>query len=287
MAIKIITDSTSYIPQSTIDALDIEVVPLSVNFDNQSYLETELDLSFFYERLSNMDKLPTSSQPSTDAMLQAFKKHVENGHEVVGIFISSEMSGTYSTAQLVKNMILETHPKASIEIIDSRTNCMEMGFVAISAATAAMEGKSMKEVIHAAHKRMGCTRFIFVPNTLEFLKKGGRIGNASSLLADILKIKPVLTVKDGFTTTLAKIRTQKKALQYMLDVFTEDIKQHGCFDAIVHHIHCPNEALDFAHLIAPITGKVPDIISIGAVIGTHVGPGTLGIAYCTESPISK
>lgn len=287
MAIKIITDSTSYLPQSTIDALDITVVPLSVNFEDQSHLETELDLSYFYEKLSDMDKLPTSSQPSADVMLEAFKKHVENGHEVVGIFISSEMSGTYSTAQLVKNMILETHPHASIEIIDSRTNCMEMGFVAISAAQAAHEGKSMKEVLSAAHKTMGCTRFIFVPNTLEFLKKGGRIGNASSLLADILKIKPVLTVKDGFTTTLSKIRTQKKALQYMIEMFSEDIKQHGCFDTIVHHIHCPNEALAFANLIAPIIGRIPNIVSIGAVVGTHVGPGTIGIAYCTKKPLKK
>lgn len=285
MAVKIITDSTSYIPQTTMDTLDITIVPLSVNFDNHSYLETELDLSFFYEKLSSLDKLPSSSQPSTDTMLQAFKKHVENGHEVVGIFLSSEMSGTYSSAQLVKNMILETHPNASIELVDSRTNCMEMGFVAIAAAQAAQEDKSIKEVLSVAHKMMGCTRFIFVPSTLEFLKKGGRIGNASSLLADILKIKPVLTVKDGFTTTLSKIRTQKKALEYMVEIFSQDIKQNGHFDTIIHHIHCPNEALAFAKSLEPLIGRIPKVVPIGAVIGTHVGPGTIGIAYCTEKPL--
>ena len=285
MAVKIVTDSTSYIPQSTLEALNITVVSLSVSFEDTNHLETEMDLDLFYSKLSSLEKLPTSSQPSTDDLYQAFMQHIEKGHEVVGIFLSSEMSGTYSTAYLVKNMILEIYPQASIELIDARTNCMEMGFVAIDAAQAAKEGKSSQEVVRIAHHTMKCTRFVFSPSTLEFLKKGGRIGNASSLLADILKIKPVLTVENGLTTTLAKIRTHKKALEYMLDVFTNEIKQYGYMDAIVHHIHSPNEAMAYAATIASIAGKTPQVIPIGAVIGTHVGPGTIGIAYRTQKPM--
>ncbi|PKM93879.1 MAG: fatty acid-binding protein DegV [Firmicutes bacterium HGW-Firmicutes-1] len=285
MAIKIVTDSTSYIPQNTLKALDISLVSLSVVFEETSYLETELDLSMFYGKLSKLDKLPTSSQPSTEDMYNTFKKHIMNGNSVVGIFLSSEMSGTFSTSQLVKGMILEEFPDAIIELIDSRTNCMEMGFVAIAAAKAAIDDQPMNDVLQIARKTMNCTRFIFAPSTLEFLKKGGRIGNASSLLADILKIKPVLTVKEGFTTTLAKIRTQKKALDYMLQVFSDDIKEYGYGNVIVHHIHCPNEANEFSKDVAELIGSAPEIISIGAVIGTHVGPGTLGIAYCTREPM--
>ncbi|PKM51165.1 MAG: fatty acid-binding protein DegV [Firmicutes bacterium HGW-Firmicutes-7] len=285
MAIKIVTDSTSNIPHETLAKLDISLVSLSVIYEGTSYLETELDLSMFYDKLSSLDKLPTSSQPSTQDMFNTFKKHIVNGHSVVGIFLSSDMSGTFSTAQLVKNMLLEEYPNATIELIDSRTNCMEMGFVVISAAKAAIEGKSMNQVLETARKTMNCTRFIFVPSTLEFLKKGGRIGNASSLLADILKIKPVLTVTDGLTTTLSKIRTQKKALEYMVQIFSNDIKKYGYADAVVHHIHCPSRALEYSKSMMSIIGSAPPIVSIGAVIGTHVGPGTLGIAYCTLEPM--
>lgn len=284
MAIKIITDSTSYIPKETLEELDISIISLSVVLEGKSYLETELDLSMFYDKLSKLDKLPTSSQPSIDDMYNTFEKQILNGHDIIGIFLSSEMSGTFSTSVLVKNMILEKYPNAKIELIDSRTNCMEMGFIVIAAAKAAKEGKSMEEIMDIAYKTMKCTRFLFVPNTLEYLKKGGRIGNASSLLADILKIKPILTVKEGFTTTFSKIRTHKKALNHMIQVFSKDIKEFGYANAIVHHIHCPNEAIEFANNMVSFLNNRPSIISIGAVIGTHVGPGTMGIAYCTNKP---
>lgn len=284
MAIKIITDSTSYIPKEIQKELDISVVSLSVVMEDQSYLETDIDLSIFYDKLSKVNKLPTSSQPSIDDMYNIFEKHILNGDDLIGIFISSEMSGTYSTSLLVKSMILEKYPNAKIELIDSRTNCMEMGLVVIAAAKASKEGKSMDEIVKLCHKTMRCTRFLFVPNTLEYLKKGGRIGNASSLLADILKIKPILTVKDGVTTTFSKIRTQQKALNHIIQVFSKDIKEYGYANAIIHHIHCPEEAIKFANNLMHILEKQPSIISIGAVIGTHVGPGTMGIAYCTNEP---
>ncbi|MBC7960932.1 MAG: DegV family protein, partial [Vallitaleaceae bacterium] len=239
----------------------------------------------FYEQLSTHHQLPTSSQPSLESLINLFQDPVKDGHEVVGIFLSSLMSGTFSTAQLAKNMVLEEFPQAKIELVDSRTNCMEMGFVVLAAARNALAGKSMEEVLQSAHETMKCTRFIFAPYTLEFLKKGGRIGNASSLLADVLKIKPVLTVVDGVTTTLSKIRTHKKALEYIAGVFEKDVKDHGLSDAMVHHIHCLEQGVAFSKSLVHITKKVMPVITIGAVIGTHVGPGTIGIAYCTKEPL--
>lgn len=285
MAIKVITDSTSYIPENTLKELDISIVSLSIIMNGVSELETQMDLEDFYEHLSTFHKLPTSSQPALEDLINTFKDKVTAGHDVVGIFISSAMSGTFSTALLAKSMVLEEFPNAKIEIIDSKANCMEMGFVAIDAAKAANEGKSMEEVLQVAQHTMRCTRFLFSPFTLEFLKKGGRIGNASSLVADILKIKPVLTVVDGMTTTLAKIRTHKKALEYIGQVFAQDIKDYGVANAIIHHIHCPSQALEFAKDLAAFTKLNIPIIPLGPVIGTHVGPGTLGIAYCTNKPI--
>lgn len=285
MAIKIITDSTSCLPPKSLKEWDISIVSLSVIIDGKSQLETQMDLSAFYDQLPKLDKLPTSSQPSIDDLLTQFRDKIVHGHDIVGIFLSAAMSGTFSTAQLAKNMILEEYPKANIELIDSRTNCMEMGFVVEAAAKAAQAQKSMEEVLRIAKDTMCRTRFIFAPYTLEFLKKGGRIGNASSLVADILKIKPVLTVVDGVTTTLSKIRTHKKALEFITQTFLADIKTHGLSDAIVHHIHCPVEALRFSEYVESLSGFKLPIIPIGAVIGTHVGPGTIGLAYCTKDPL--
>lgn len=285
MSIKVITDSTSCIPQETLNEWDISIVSLSVIMSGVSQLETKLDLSAFYENLSKLDKLPTSSQPSIEDFLTLFREKLVDGHSIVGIFLSSDMSGTFSTAQLAKNMILEESPHAQIELVDSRTNCMEMGTVVVAAAKAAQEGQSMEEVLTMIKDMMRRTRFIFAPYTLEFLKKGGRIGNASSLVADILKIKPVLTVVDGVTTTLAKIRTHKKALEFIGQTFASDIKAHGFSEAFIHHIHCPVEALNFSKYLADLTGFTLPIITIGAVVGTHVGPGTIGLAYCTKEPL--
>ncbi len=285
MSIKIITDSTSCLPENSLKEWDISIISLNVIIDGQSQLETQMDLPAFYAQLSKLDKLPTSSQPSIEDFLTLFRDKITQGDEIVGIFLSSDMSGTFSTAQLAKTMILEEYPEAVIELVDSRTNCMEMGFVAEAAAKAAKSGKSMIEVLGAAKETMNCSRFIFAPYTLEFLKKGGRIGNASSLVADILKIKPVLTVVGGVTTTLAKIRTHKKALEFIAQTFAEDIKAHGFSQAIIHHIHCPIEALDFSKYVASLTGITLPIVSIGAVVGTHVGPGTIGLAYCTKEPL--
>ncbi len=287
MAIKIITDSTSYLSTELLNEYDISVVSLSVYYDGVSYLETQMDLNDFYNRIPELSSLPTSSQPSLDSLYQAFLLPVKKGDKVIAIFLSSEMSGTYNSALMAKNMVLEEYPNAQIEIFDSRTNCMEMGFLVLEAAKAATQNKNVEEILSLLTYYMQCTRFLFVPSTLEYLKKGGRIGNASSLLAELLKIKPVLTVKEGFTTTRAKIRTQKKALDYILTVFSDDQASLGLENVVIHHIHCPEEALAFAQRVQAITGFLPQIVSIGGVIGTHVGPGTIGIAYQTKNPLTK
>lgn len=285
MSIKLVTDSSANLPNDIIKSLDLSIVSLNVIIDDVSYLENEMNLEEFYTKLLDSDNLPTSSQPSIDSLYKAFNDLVKKGHEVIGVFLSSKMSGTVSAAQLVKNMILEETPDAKIEIIDSESTCMEMGFLVTAAAKAALQGESMDKVLEIINKTKKCTRFLFVPQTLEFLKRGGRIGNASALLAEILKIKPVLTVKDGVAASLSKIRTQKKAIEYIQKIFEQDINAHGLKDAVIHHIHCLDNATAFAKSIFSIAGRQLPIIPIAPVVGTHVGPGTLGIAYCTNEVI--
>lgn len=282
---KIITDSTSYIPEYLLKEYDISVISLSVIFENEAFKEVDITNEDFYKKLNECDKIPTSSQPSVETLYKMFEENVIDNNEIVGVFISSDMSGTYSTAILVKNMILEKYPNAKIEIVDSRSNCMQLGFAALAAAKVAKAGKTIKEVVEAATENIKRSRFIFIPDTLEYLKKGGRIGSAKALLGSILQIKPILTVTDGKTNILSKVRTKKRALEKMIDILLENIKEYGLGDVVIHHINCEKEAKKFAKLIEDKIEKVIHISSIGPVIGTHVGPGAIGIAYYTEDEL--
>lgn len=285
MTVKIVTDSTSYISEELQKRYDISIASLSVIFDNEEFKEIDIQNENFYDKLDRSLSIPTSSQPSLDEMYNILEKHIRNNNEVVGVFLSSEMSGTYSNACLAKSMILENYPNALIEIIDSRSNCMQLGFAALSAAKAAQQEKSIDEVVAVVKDNIKRSRFLFIPDTLEYLKKGGRIGGASALLGTIFQIKPILTVVDGKTELFNKVRTKKRAIQTMIDKFIEDISKHGLVEVMVHHINDVEGALAFAKILEETVGKKIDIAPIGPVIGTHVGPGALGIVYYTETDL--
>lgn len=282
ISIKIVTDSTSYIPENLINELDISIVSLSVVFKKDVYKEVDISNEFFYKKLGEHNEIPTSSQPSVEEFYGIFEENVKINNEVVGIFLSSDMSGTYSTANLAKNMIIEKYPDAKIELLDSRSNCMQLGYAVIVAARLAKEGKKISEVVEGVNNNIKRSKFIFIPDTLEYLKKGGRIGSASALLGSILHIKPILTVTDGKTNVLEKVRSKKRALDRIVDIFIEDINKCDIGEVIVHHINCEEEAKKLAAYIGEKIEKVIEVCPIGPVIGVHVGPGALAIAYYTK-----
>jgi len=281
MTVKILTDSTSYIEKSIETELDIRVVSLNVIFQTESFREKDIDNEVFYKMMEEKG-IPTSSQPAVQEMYDEMEKVVQKGDSLFCIFLSSDMSGTYSTAHMVKDMILETYKDAKIEIIDSRSNCMQLGFAAVVAARAAKAGKALEVVKEIAENNIKRSRFLFVPDSLEYLKKGGRIGSASALIGAFLKIIPILTVEDGKTTILTKVRTKKKAVATMVNKMLQDIETYGNGEIMVHHIHCYNEALELSKELSEKLKVKIGICSIGPVIGTHVGPGTIAIAYYTE-----
>lgn len=282
MAIKIVTDSTSYISDEYIKKYDINIVSLNVIINGVSSREVDIENEVFYEEIRNSKEIPKSSQPIPEEMLNTFREIVEDGDSIVGIFLSSKMSGTYSNANMIKDMILEDYPDAEIHILDSKTNCMQMGFAVIEAARAASEGKSINEVINAANHVINNSRFLFTPETLEYLKKGGRIGGAAALFGNVLQIKPILTVVNGETSVFKKVRTRKKAIEEIVKTVLEEIESKGLGDIVVHHINCQEDGLKLAKALENKLGKKVDIQSIGPVIGVHVGPGSIGIAYYTK-----
>lgn len=282
MAIKIVTDSTSYIADEYIKKYDINIVSLNVIINGVSSREVDIENEVFYEEIRNSKEIPKSSQPIPNEMLNTFKEIVKDGDSIVGIFLSSKMSGTYSNANMIKDMILEDYPDAEIHILDSKTNCMQMGFAVIEAARTASEGKSINEVINAANHVINNSRFLFTPETLEYLKKGGRIGGAAALFGNVLQIKPILTVVNGETSVFKKVRTRKKAIEEIVKTVLEEIESKGLGDIVVHHINCQEDGLKLAKALENKLGKKVDIQSIGPVIGVHVGPGSIGIAYYTK-----
>lgn len=282
MSVKIVTDSTSYISESVAKDLDISIVSLNVVLNGKSYREVELENKVFYEEMEKSGEIPTSSQPSMDEMINTFKAIAKEGNDIVGIFISSKMSGTYSTAHLIKEMVNEEYPNVKIEIVDSTTNCMQMGYQAIQAARLAKEGKDIEEVVKVAQYTAEKSRFLFTPDTLKYLKKGGRIGGAAALFGTILQIRPILTVENGVTTVFDKVRTKKKAVDTIVNKVLKDVEEKGLGEVIVHHIDCEEEGMQLANKLSEALNVEVGIQSIGPIIGLHVGPGSIGVAYYTK-----
>ena len=280
MSIRIIADSTCYLPKEYIDKYNVSIVSLNVLLNGKSYRETDLENDWFYKEMSKSPSIPTSSQPSIDDFYKAIESQVKEGHDIVGIFLSSDMSGTFSTSNLVKEMILEKYPNANIIMLDSRSNCMQAGYAILEAAKAAADNKSLDEVVSIAKSVIENSKFIFVPDTLDYLKKGGRIGGAAALFGSLLQIKPILTVTDGKTTVLTKVRTKKKAIDKIIDTVMEQNLKSPIKGLIVHHRNCESEGQELANKLQDkLEISNIKIQSIGPIIGLHVGPGSIGVAY--------
>lgn len=281
MAVRVLTDSTSYIDDEARQELEIRRVSLNVSFGDQSLRESDLANEEFY-KMMEAKGIPTSSQPSIGEFYQEMEKVVSAGESLCGIFLSSDMSGTFSTAQLAKEMVLENYPDAQIEIIDSRSNSMQLGFAVMQGARAAQARKSLAEVKEIVLQTIKRSRFLFIPDNLDYLKKGGRIGGAGALIGNLFKIIPILTVEEGKVLVLTKVRHKEKAVLAMIDKMLEDIGAYGLGEIAVHHINCFDEA---QALVKKIKDKVTaniKVMPIGPVIGLHVGPGAIGIVYYTE-----
>ncbi len=286
MSVRIVTDSTSYLPAEQRSQYGIAVVSLTVSFaDGTSKRELDIDDTWFYRHMSRTGEIPTSSQPAVAEMAEAFSKIVDVGDEVVGVFISSAMSGTFETAQLARNMVLERIPEAKIELVDSRANSMQLGMCALQAARAAEKGGDIEAVAQAARNTVSRTRFLFTPHDLEYLKRGGRIGGASALLGSLLQVKPILTIEDGEVDTWAKVRTKRRAMARIVDDLAAEAKFATLEEVAIHHIDDLAEGEELAALVAEKTDLDVLMVAIGPVVGLHVGPGTVGVVMRTRDEV--
>jgi len=288
VSVKVVTDSTSYLPAAERERHDVTMVPLHVHLEGAEFSDASPDHASFYAALAATKAFPTTSQPAVSDLVEIFEARVAEGHDVVGVFISSEMSGTFSTAELARGMVLERHPDARIALVDSRSNCMELGLAALAAAETATAGGDVDAVVGAAGERIERTRFLFVPETLEYLRRGGRIGGASALLGSLLQIRPILTVVDGVTDVFAKVRTVKRALAEIVSAVERDAAtKGGVRGLLVHHIDAEEQGRALAEELAHHVDAAVSLVSVGPAIGAHVGPGTVGVVYHTAEPMRK
>lgn len=280
--IKLICDSTAYLPKLLIKKYDIEIISLSVILGSEVITETKITNEDFFNKLESSSHHPTSSQPTVEIMYNTFETHISNGDSVIFTCISSEMSGTYSTAVSVKKMIKEKYPEAQIEIVDSKSNCMQLGYAALAGAKQIAKGNSFEDTVSAIRKNISNTRMLFIPETLRYLQKSGRLSKAGALAASVLKIVPILTVTDGKADVFSKIRTRIKARKTMISELINDISAGKVTNISVMHINNESEAGKLIDALKKLINVEINLTSIGPVIGSHVGPGTIGLAWVNK-----
>ncbi|MEA1961649.1 MAG: DegV family protein [Bacillota bacterium] len=275
MSVVIITDSTSYLSPAIIDQYQIKLIPLNIHINGESFKEGQKYTNeTYYNLLKNNPIFPTTSQPSTGEFLEVFEQLLP-GDQALIILISSGISGTVQSAQIARSMV--TTPDVSITIVDSVYAAMGLGFQVIRACELLEDGKNIAEIVDELNRIRTRMQLFFVVNDLEYLSRGGRISKIGSVVGNILKLKPVLSLEDGEIGLFEKVRTFPKAVGLIRDQL---IKEKSHIEKIcVIHVNAPELAEALKKELEAIF-TIPIIISEpGPVIGSHVGPGTIGLCY--------
>lgn len=278
--IAIVTDSSPYIPDHIIKENNIHVVPLVVIWGEEIFHDgVDISPVEFYERLKTDKVLPSTSQPTVADFEVVFRSLHQEGYEILAILISEALSGTVSSATQAKKLL----PEATIEIVNSKTLAMALGFHVLAAAKAANKGASLAECKRLAEDAQDRSGVIFVVDTLEFLHRGGRLGAASRYLGSLLSVKPILAIEDGLIVSIDKVRTQKKALERIVDLIEERTKGHKDIRLATLHANNPDTAQFILDEASSRLSPVEKVFSeISPAIGTHAGPGAVGLAYLVD-----
>ena len=274
MAVAIVSDTCHYLPAELVAEQGIHEVSLYVHSGNHTRRESEItDYDEYYAQLRDMSALPTTSQPSIGDFLAVYEPLLEAGSDIVSVHLAGGMSGTVRSAEQARDQLGERASR--VRVIDSESACGGQGLVVLAAAAAARSGADAAAVAERTMQARADLKMWFAIDTLEYLRRGGRIAGAQAWLGSALRIKPILTVKSEITP-VERVRTSRRAFEKMVDLLRSR-QQDGADAWMVQHIQAPREAEDLAARGREIFGCDPQVISeIGPVIGTHVGPGLLG-----------
>jgi DegV family protein with EDD domain len=278
--IAVVTDSSAYLPEEETRGLDIHVIPLWMFWDDDRIRDgVDMTPKEFYTRLRNSKTIPTSSQPSAGEFKAFFEKVAEEYDAIAAVLVSSELSGTVASAIAA----IAELPDIPIKLVDTLGVSMSLGYCVLAAAKAAAAGKSLDEVAAAAEKMSKRMHFLFAVDTLEFLHKGGRIGGAKAMFGTALSIKPLLHFLNGRIEPLMQVRTKKKAIATMLNIAEERLDGKRMIEAALLDVDVPEEGDRVGEMVKDRFPGVRLIRStVSPVVGTHAGPGTIGLAFYGE-----
>lgn len=282
MAVRIITDSTSDIPKEQAEALGITIVPLTVFFGEQAYLDgVELDNASFYTKLQASKVTPRTSQPSPAAFADAYTRLIDEGADaIIAVLLSAKLSGTYQSACTARDSLPDELKKIPIEVIDSANVSMAMSIATMHAAEEAQQGLGFEEIKANLLDRLSHTRILFVLDTLEYLKRGGRVGGAAALLGGMLSVKPILTIKNGEVAAVERPRTRSKAYARIAQLISE-MKNPREFTIVESDTEVGQQLAQALQAQVQGQGSIPTY-KLGAVVGTYAGPGTTGVAMIID-----
>ncbi|MBO8170072.1 MAG: DegV family protein [Thermoanaerobacteraceae bacterium] len=279
--VKIVTDSTAYLTEEQKKEYDISVVPLVVTLGNETFKEGEkyTNKEFFNQMRVNKELFPTTSQPAIGEFKETFERLSGEADSIIVILLSAGISGTVQAAKTAASLARDV----DVTVIDSETTSAGLEYLVIEAAKMAREGKSKEEIVKTVEHMKETLTTLFMVDTFEYLQRGGRIGGARALLGTVLQIKPILYIR-GEIDVFQKIRTRKKAINRMLAELDEFMQRTDVSKARVGviHVDCREEAEKLkAQIVEKYPGLQCGMAEVGPVIGSHVGPGTLGIGFCS------
>lgn len=274
--VKIITDSTSDIPAYLAGELDIGIVPLTINFGSKTYIDgKDITVNEFYEKLLSVHELPTTASPSPGQFSEEYTKAEQDGRDILSIHISAKLSGVINVALQAREKI-----KARVEVLDSRSATMGLGLQAIWAAKKSREGMGLDRLIEELKRVQTRTKVLGMVDTLEYLHRGGRIGIAQAFLGSLLSMKPILGIQNGETFPLERVRTRTKALFRVWELCQAD----SPFEELaILYSTSPEDAEEMLNKFAAIYPREKIYKArFGPIMGTHIGPGSLGVAYIVQ-----
>lgn len=278
--IAVVTDSTAYIPEDLRQRYGILMAPQQVIWGTETYRDgVDMTPTQFYQRLRVDKTNPKTSQTSPAIFTEYFQKALQGADAIFCLTISSSLSQTFNSAHVAKNDLTG----ATIEIVDTQSTAMALGFMAIAAAKSAAEGKSLAELKQQVEANIPKTGVVFVVDTLDYLHRGGRIGGAARFMGNLLNVKPVLHLKDGKVDALERVRTKKKATEFMLEHISGLIAGKPNIRLATLHADSEKEANDLLTTAAQRFGAVESVLAeVSPAVGAHTGPGTVGLAWMTD-----
>ena len=277
--IAVVTDSTAYIPSDLVQKHNLTVTPQVLIWGEETFQDgIDIQPDEFYTRLKSAKTMPTTSQVTPITMKTTFENLIERGFDVLGIFLSAKLSGTIQSAIQAKEMMEKSGDK--VTFIDSKSTAMAMGFQVLTVARAVDDGASLEDAVALAEKAREHTGVYFAVDTLEFLHRGGRIGGAQRFLGTALNMKPVLAVIDGRVEAVERIRTKSKALDRVFELVAEQTQGKTPIHLATLHASAEGEAEILLEKASKELNATESILTtVSPVVGTHAGPGTVGLAY--------